>query len=225
MKILLVEDEEDLLDEIEACFKEHGHLCERAPGFPEAEDKITLYTYDMVVLDITLPGGSGLQLLEMLRKKDTEAGVLILSAKDSLSDRLKGLDLGADDYLTKPFYMEELNARINAIQRRKKFAGATILKADELEVHTQSKEVFCNGNKMNLTKKEYELLLYFIVNKKRVLSKEAIAVHLWGDNYDLASSYDIIYTHTMNLRKKIIKHAGVDYISTVYGMGYKWVEK
>lgn len=225
MKILLVEDEADLLDEIDIYFKEQGHLCEQAASFIEAEDKVSLYAYDVVVLDVTLPGGNGLKILELLRERDKDVGVLILSARDSLQDRLKGLDLGADDYLTKPFFMEELNARVNAIVRRKVFSGSSVLKVESLEIHTQSKEVFCRGQKLNLTKKEYELLLFFIVNRKRVLSKEAIAVHLWGDNYDLASSYDIIYTHTMNLRKKVSKCAGEDYIETVYGMGYKWVNK
>ena len=225
MKLLLVEDEIDLLDEMEAYFKEQGHLCERAADFNQAEDKITLYSYDMVILDITLPGGTGLQLLEILKKKKGEEGILILSARDSLKDRLAGLDMGADDYLTKPFYMEELNARVNAIQRRKFYSGSSIVKSGALEIHTQLKEVFCKGDKISLTKKEYELLLYFVVNKKRVVSKESIATHLWGDNYDMAASYDIIYTHTMNLRKKIIKASGDDYLETVYGMGYKWVEK
>lgn len=225
MKLLLVEDEVDLLDEMEGYFKEQGHLVERAADFVQAEDKVALYSYDMVILDITLPGGTGLQLLEMLKAKSGEEGVLILSAKDSLKDRLAGLDLGADDYLTKPFYMEELNARINAIQRRKVFSGSSLVKAGALEINTQSKEVYCAGTKISLTKKEYELLLYFIVNRKRVVSKESIAIHLWGDNYDMSTSYDIIYTHIMNMRKKIIKHTGEDYVETVYGMGYKWTEK
>ncbi|MBN9297553.1 MAG: response regulator transcription factor [Filimonas sp.] len=225
MKLLLVEDEIDLLDEMDAYFSEQGHLCERAIDFVQAEDKLALYSYDVVILDITLPGGSGLQLLEILKNKSAEAGVLILSARDSLKDRLTGLDLGADDYLTKPFFMEELNARINAIQRRKSFSGSALIKAGDLEINTQAKEVYCHGEKIALTKKEYELLLYFIINKKRVVSKESIAIHLWGDNYDLAASYDIIYTHTMNLRKKISKNTGEDYIETVYGMGYKWIKK
>ncbi|BAV05350.1 DNA-binding response regulator, OmpR family, contains REC and winged-helix (wHTH) domain [Filimonas lacunae] len=225
MKLLLVEDEPALLDELETYLGEQGHLCERAATFHEAEDKILLYHYDMVILDITLPGGSGLSILKLLKDKDLQAGVLILSAKDSLTDKLAGLELGADDYLTKPFYMEELNARINAFQRRTSFSGSNIITADALQIDTQAKEVTCNGRKINLTKKEYELLLYFLVNRKRVVSKESIAAHLWGDNYDMTGSYDIIYTHTMNLRKKISKFTGEDYIETVYGMGYKWIDR
>lgn len=225
MKMLIIEDEQELLNELESYLQEQGHLCETASTFAEAEDKIMLFRYDMVILDITLPGGSGLTLLELLKKNDKEAGVLILSAKDSLRDKLTGLNLGADDYLTKPFFMEELHARINAFQRRNLFAGSHIMMADDLEIDTLAKTVTCKGKPINLTKKEYELLLYFLVNRKRVLSKESIAAHLWGDNYDMTGSYDIIYMHTMNLRKKISKHTGTDYIQTVYGMGYKWIEQ
>lgn len=223
MKLLLIEDEPLLLDEMDSYLTEQGYRCEKATNYKEGEEKITLYTYDVVVLDITLPGGNGLALLKLLKDQFKDAGVLIVSAKDSLSDKLSGLELGADDYITKPFHLEELNARINALMRRRSFSGNNRMKIDELIIDTAAQEVQWKDNIISLTKKEYELLLYFIVNKNRVVSKQSIAEHLWGDHYDMADNYDTVYVHTMNLRKKITTHSGTDYIKTVYGMGYKFV--
>lgn len=224
MKLLLVEDEPMLLEEMENYLSERGYLCERATTFEEGEDKISLYEYDAIVLDITLPGGTGLQLLDLLKKQHKDAGILIVSAKDSLTDKLTGLELGADDYLTKPFHLEELNARVNAILRRKSFGGHAKIEIDELVVDTNAQEVKVENELISLTKKEYQLLLYFILNKNRVVSKQSIAEHLWGDHYDMADNYDIVYVHTMNLRKKISARTGKDYIKTVYGMGYKFTQ-
>jgi DNA-binding response OmpR family regulator len=224
MKLLLVEDEPMLLEEMENYLTEQGYRCERATTFEEGEDKITLYQYDAIVLDITLPGGTGLQLLELLKKQHKDSGILIVSAKDSLTDKLTGLELGADDYLTKPFHLEELNARVNALLRRKSFSGHTKIEIDELVVDTSAQEVQVKNEIINLTKKEYQLLLYFILNKNRVVSKQSIAEHLWGDHYDMADNYDTVYVHTMNLRKKISSKTGKDYIKTVYGMGYKFTQ-
>jgi DNA-binding response OmpR family regulator len=223
MKLLLVEDEPLLLEEMESYLTEQGYRCEKATNFEEGEDKITLHEYDAIVLDITLPGGSGLKLLELLKKQHKEAGVLIVSAKDSLTDKLTGLGLGADDYVTKPFHLEELNARINALLRRKSFSGHNCLEIDDLVIDTTAQVVSCKNEPINLTKKEYELLLYFIVNKNRVVSKQSIAEHLWGDHYNMADNYETVYVHTMNLRKKITAHTGTDYIKTIYGMGYKFM--
>ncbi|GAB3820490.1 hypothetical protein GCM10028895_20760 [Pontibacter rugosus] len=151
-----------------------------------------------------------------------ETGVVIVSAKNSLDDKLTGFDLGADDYLTKPFHMEELNARVNALIRRKDFKGSSSITFAEITVDTQAKEVLSDDKKITLTKKEYELLLYFIINKNRLLSQQAIAEHLWGDNYDMNDNYNFVYMHIKNLRRKLISSIGNDYIKTVYGMGYKW---
>lgn len=223
MKLLLIEDEPLLLDEMDSYLTEQGYRCEKATTFKEGEEKITLYEYDVVVLDITLPGGNGLALLELLKNRFSDAGVLIVSAKDSLSDKVAGLGLGADDYITKPFHLEELNARINALMRRRSFSGNNRMKIDMLVIDTAAQEVHWKDHLISLTKKEYELLLYFIVNKNRVVSKQSIAEHLWGDHYDMADNYDTVYVHTMNLRKKITAHSGTDYIKTVYGMGYKFM--
>ncbi|WP_428661690.1 response regulator transcription factor [Runella sp.] len=222
MKLLLIEDEPLLMDEMEAYLTEQGYRCEKAMSFEAAEDKIALYEYDVIILDITLPGGNGLTLLQMLKKQHSEAGVLIVSAKDSLNDKLIGLNLGADDYMTKPFHLEELNARVNALVRRKSFKGNAQIIVDDLIIDPVAKTVFYRETLVNFTKKEYELLLYFIVNRNRVVSRQSIAEHLWGDHYDIADNFDTVYVHTMNLRKKIAVHTGIDYIKTVYGMGYKF---
>lgn len=223
MKLLIIEDEPLLLEEMERYLAEQGYRCEKAVNFEEGEDRLILYEYDMIVLDITLPDGNGLKLLELLKKRRKEAGVLIVSAKDSLSDKLTGLGMGADDYITKPFHLEELNARISAILRRKKFNGHNLIEIDDLVIDSDAQELRWKGDLITLTKKEYELFLYFVVNKNRVVSKQSIAEHLWGDKYDMGDNYDAVYVHTMNLRKKITQHTGNDYIKTVYGMGYKFL--
>lgn len=223
MKLLLIEDEPLLLDEMDNYLTEQGYRCEKATNYTEGEERISLHEYDVIVLDITLPGGNGLALLKLLKDQFKDAGVLIVSARDSLSDKVTGLGLGADDYITKPFHLEELNARINALMRRRSFSGNNRIKIDELIIDTNAQEVHWKSQIIPLTKKEYELLHYFIVNKNRVVSKQSIAEHLWGDHYDMADNYDTVYVHTMNLRKKITAHSGTDYIKTVYGMGYKFM--
>lgn len=225
MKLLIIEDELLLQEEIRRFLADQGYICETASAFSDGEDKISLFHYDVVILDITLPGGSGIDLLKQLKLKNSTTGVLILSAKDSLPDKLAGLNLGADDYITKPFYMEELNARVNAIVRRRMFKGSNVIRVDKMEINTDARTVQYLQNEIVLTKKEFELLVFFVVNKNRVVSKQSILAHLWGDAYDGTDNLDTIYVHTMNLRKKLMAKTGTDYIKTVYGMGYKWVQK
>ena len=222
MKLLLVEDEPFLLDEMETYLTEQGYRCEKATTFEEGQEKLHLYEYDLVVLDITLPGGNGLHLLQILKSEHKNSGVLIVSAKNSLRDKVDGLQMGADDYITKPFHMEELNARIFALLRRRSFEGENEIRFDQLVINLTAKTVVYGNEPILLTKKEYELLLYFIVNKNRVVSRQSIAEHLWGDHYDMADNYDTVYVHTKNLRKKLASHMNVDYIKTIHGMGYKW---
>ncbi|MFA9392509.1 MAG: response regulator transcription factor [Prolixibacteraceae bacterium] len=224
MKLLIVEDELDLLSEIENYFLQEGYLCETATEFNSASEKLEIYSYDLVIVDITLPGGSGLELIRQLKKLNTSTGILVLSAKNSLDDKLTGLDLGADDYLTKPFHFAELNARVKSILRRRKFEGSEKLIFNEIEIDHSSSSVKVNDIPVILTKKEFELFLFFITNKNRLLTKESIAEHLWGDNIDLADNFDFIYTHINNLRKKIAAANGTDYLKTVYGMGYKYTD-
>ncbi len=226
MKLLLVEDEIDLQESIVTYLQSGGFAIETASTYLEGEDKVSIYNYDCLIIDITLPGGSGLDLIRLLKQKDTEAGVIIISAKNSLDDKLTGLDMGADDYLTKPFHLSELNARIKSIIRRRNFKGGNTLDYNEIQITFDSRRVSVLNKEVVLTKKEYDLLLYFITNQSKVLDKEAIAEHLWGDNMSLmADSYDFIYTHIKNLRKKLIDAGSQDYIHTVYGIGYQFGER
>ncbi len=224
MKLLIVEDEIELLNTITGYLEKEDFVCETAPNFFEAEDKLISYKYDVIILDINLPDGNGLDLLKFIKEKSPETGVLIVSAKDSLDDRLKGLDLGADDYITKPFHLAELNSRVNSLLRRRKFEGNNNIVFKEIEIDTEAKQGIVNEVTLDLTKKEYFLLLYFITNKNRVLTKEAIAEHLWGDNIDMVDNFDFIYTHMRNLRKKLKISGANDYLQTIYGLGYKFGE-
>lgn len=226
MKILLIEDEPDLLESVSNNLKKQGYICELAPNVTQANEKLQNFSYDFVLLDITLPDGSGLDLIRTIKEHQSEeTRILIISAKASLDDKLSGLDLGADDYITKPFHMAELMSRINAIVRRTSFAGKNEVSFKEIRVDMTACEVWVKDNMVNLTRKEYELLLYFIVNKNRLITKEALAEHLWGDHMEMANNFDFVYTHVKNLRKKILSARGEDYLKTVYGMGYKFTEQ
>lgn len=222
MKILIVEDEKVLADSIADFLAKEGYLCEKALTYSKASEKINLYVYDCILVDITLPDGNGLKIIEELKKLKSTAGIIIVSAKNAIDDRITGLDIGADDYLTKPFHLSELNARVKSIIRRRQFNGNNEIVFNEIKINPDSKTVLVHNKPVNLTRKEYDLLLFFISNKNRVLPKEAIAEHLWGDNMDIADSFDFIYTHMKNLRKKIVELGAKDYIQTIYGMGYKF---
>ncbi|WP_342648553.1 response regulator transcription factor [Mucilaginibacter sp. CSA2-8R] len=224
MKLLVIEDEGGLRESIESYFAEDGNVCESAIDFNSAMHKVNLYRYDCIILDITLPDGSGLDILRHLKEQEHNEGILIVSAKNSLDDRLTGLDLGADDYLTKPFHLSELKARVAAIVRRKSFDGSRRLKHREIDIDLAGKEVKVENVNIKLTPKEYSLLLYFLANKGKVVSKNAIAEHLWGDSIDLADNFDFLYSHIKNLRKKMVEAGGKDYIQAAYGMGYKFTD-
>ncbi|MDQ2719562.1 MAG: response regulator transcription factor [Bacteroidota bacterium] len=220
MKILIIEDEKALSESIADYLTSQEYTCDIAADYVSAIHKTEYNNYDCILLDIGLPGGSGLKILELLKQDKKLDGVLIISAKNSLDDKIKGLNLGADDYLPKPFHLSELNARIAAIIRRKNFEGNSVIEFHNLKIDTQTKTVTVNQFAVELTKKEYELLLYFVSNKKRLISKEAIAEHLWGN--DMSGNFDFIYTHIKNLRKKLMDAGDADYIKSVYGMGYKF---
>jgi DNA-binding response OmpR family regulator len=222
MKVLVIEDEKELSESICTYLTNEQFICERALDFSAAIEKISLHDYACIVLDVNLPGGSGLEILNELQKENKMDGVLIISARNSLEDKVFALKAGADDYLTKPFHLPELSARVAAIIRRKSFEGKNQLTLNELTLDLAEKTVRIHGRLIELTRKEYELLLYFIGNKNRVIAKNAIAEHLWGDNMDLADNYDFIYTHIKNLRKKLIQSGCADYIKSLYGMGYKF---
>jgi len=175
------------------------------------------------LLDIGLPDGEGFTLLEHLKASGKNESVLIISARNSLDNKIKGLNLGADDYLTKPFHLAELKARIAAIFRRRAFNTTNVLNYDLININLMAREVSVNSIGIILTRKEYDMLLYFIANKGKVISKNAIAEHLWGDEIDLIDSFDFIYTHIKNIRKKLMEAAHKDYIKSVYGVGYKFL--
>jgi len=224
MKLLIVEDEKELLSNMVPYLSAGDTVCETAATYGEAQDKILSYSYDIVILDIMLPDGDGFSALKLLKSTKPETGVLIVSAKNALDDRISGLEMGADDYLTKPFHLPELNARLKAIYRRRKFQGQQKINFGDIDIDPDTHDVFVKRQPLMLTLKEYELLLFLIANKNRVLTKQIIAEHLWGDNVDLLDSYDFVYQHIKNLRKKITTAGGDDYINTIYGLGYKFTD-
>lgn len=225
MKILIIEDEPALQQSIQQYLQQQGHLCETAKNFSSAIDKVDFYDYDCVVVDIGLPDGNGLDIVKELKEIESKAGIIIISAKNALEDKIKGLELGSDDYLTKPFHLSELNARINAILRRNKFGGNKQIRFAEISLFPEDRTVSVHDSPVQLTDKEYQLLEYFITNQRRVITKSAIAEHVWGDEYDQVSNYDFIYTHIKNLRKKLIDANSEDYIKTVYGTGYRFTDQ
>jgi len=223
MKLLIVEDEKELANSIKEYLSQDNYLCETVGTFDEALKKLELYHYDCSVVDIMLPDGNGLQLVKYLKDNHSNTGIIIASAKNALDDRIKGLELGADDYLTKPFHLSELSARIKSIIRRRNFNGENMMVLEDIKIQLEEREVYVNNTKIDLTGKEYVLLLYFMSNKNRVLTREAIAENLVGDQADMMASFNFIYTHIKNLRKKIIQAGGKDRIKTIYSIGYKFV--
>jgi DNA-binding response OmpR family regulator len=222
MKILLIEDEPDLLHLMQRYLKKEGYLCEEANTFKEGYRKINNFEYDCAIIDLNLPGGDGIKLVEILRNENTQTGIIIISARDTIEDRIKGLNIGADDYLTKPFNLPELNARIKAIMRRKTNQFDQKLDFGNLVINLDERKVTAYNKILQLTKKEYNILLFLARNKNRVVTKDSIAEHLWGDYMDNAVSFDFIYAHVKNLRKKLVEHQCGDYLRTVYGIGYKF---
>ena len=225
MKLLIVEDNIQLANDMQQFLIDNGFVVEIAVTFKEASEKIFIYQYDLVIVDLGLPDGDGLDLIREIKEKNTDTSILILTAKDAIADKVKGLDLGADDYMTKPFHKAELNARVRSVLRRNKFNRSNILKINGLKIDFLASQAYVNDTPLDLTKKEYDLLLYFMQNPKRILTKESIAEHLWGDHIDQADSYDFIYNHIKNLRKKIVNAGGKNYIKAMYGMGYKFLDQ
>lgn len=222
MKLLLIEDNQELASDVSNALKDQKINIEHVETLVEAKEKIGVYEYDILIVDLGLPDGNGLDIVSLIKQVDPNSGVLIVTARDSVDDKVLGLELGADDYITKPFHMAELIARVRSLFRRKKFKGSNTIEIEELKVDILSKTVSIHDKAIDLTKKEYDLLIYFLYNKDKMLTKENIAEHLWGDHIDQADSFDFIYSHIKNLRKKLQKNEGVDRIKSVYGMGYKF---
>lgn len=222
MKILIVEDESELAADLSGYLSGQDYRCELAADYDQAIEKITSYTYDCILLDLMIPGGDGLQVLELLKRENRNDGVIIISAKSALDDKIKGLQIGADDYLSKPFHLSELAARVYSVIRRKQFDNSNTVQHDELTVDLLAKTVEIKGVSVNLTKKEFELLLLFLGNKQKVISKNALAEHLSGDIADMFDNHDFVYAHVKNLKRKLAEAGGGNYLKTVYGTGYKW---
>ena len=222
MKVLIIEDERILAEGITNHLLKEGYVCETVHSYTAAAEKIHLYEYDCIVVDINLPDGIGFDLIDALKKAKSTAGIIVISARNSVEDRIKSLDLGSDDYLTKPFHLSELNARIKSIMRRRNFGGVNEIDFEEIKINYNSRQVFVNAKEVVLSKKEYDLLMYFVSNKDIALTKASMAEHLWGDNMDASDSFDILYSHVKNLRKKLTEQGAHDYIQTIYGIGYKF---
>jgi DNA-binding response OmpR family regulator len=222
MKILIVEDESEIAAGIKGYFKSNGVHCEIAGSYDTAWERINMYSYDCVLLDLMLPDGDGFDILRELKRHNKTEGVIIISAKESLDTRLEGFNLGADDYITKPFHLSELLVRLQALIRRKNFKGSNTIQFNEILIDILAKTVKVNNVKLDITRKEIDLLLYLIGNENKVLSKSAIAEHLSGDMADMLDNHDFVYAHIKNLKKKLSGAGSSDYIKTVYGLGYKW---
>jgi DNA-binding response OmpR family regulator len=222
LKLLIIEDEAGLRENMNTYFNDDGNICENCSTLSSAIDKLVNYNYDCVLLDIGLPDGEGFAILDFLKKNRKDEAVLIISARNSLDDKIKGLNIGADDYLTKPFHLAELKARVASVYRRKASNSNNNLVFNEITINLPGRTVEVNGANIVFTRKEYEMLLYFIANKGKVISKNAIAEHLWGDEMDMHNNFDFIYTHIKNLRKKLIDAGCPDYLKSIYGIGYKF---
>ncbi|WP_029035638.1 response regulator transcription factor [Salinimicrobium terrae] len=221
MKILIIEDEKDMRHNMQVTLEKEGFLVEPVASYQDAISKIGVYDYDCILLDITLPDGNGLEILKLLKEKGYSDSVIIVSAKDSLDDKVKGLELGADDYLPKPFHMAELHARVKAVLRRRKLNGSKLFEVSNVTIEIDSHLVKVNHRELELNRKEFDVLFYLCTNRDRLVSKSALAEHVWGDYIDQTDNFDFIYSQIKNLRKKLSDaNAGIE-IKAVYGIGYK----
>jgi DNA-binding response OmpR family regulator len=224
-KILLVEDEKSLANDVINYLNENNYKCTHTNKLSKALDLIKINNYDAVLLDLGLPDGDGLSLISNIKNNDSSCGVIIISAKDAVDKKVEGLELGADDYLTKPFFMPELNARIKSLIRRLNFEGNNEINAGKLRVIPDQMRLVVNDKDIELTNTEFNLLLYFVSNRNRVLSKTNLAEYMSSKYYDYGFSNDVIYGHIKNLKKKIEKSGAPDYIKNVYGVGYKFISE
>lgn len=225
MKVLVIEDEKELREIIKESLEKEFYVVEMASSYKMGIEKLSGYDYDCILLDIMLPDGNGIDLLREIKSMGKADSVIIISAKDSIDDKVLGLELGADDYLTKPFHLSELLARIKSVLRRKNQQGFQSVKWNNIEIFIDERTVVVQGSTMLLNNKEFELLYYFVVNANRLVTKSSIAEHIWGDNMDEADSYDFVYSQVKNLRKKLKNHHAEVNIQSVYGMGYKLVNE
>jgi len=225
MKILVIEDEPEMMTVIKQFLQDENYIVEGACNFREGLDKIISYEYDCILLDIMLPDGNGLELLKELKNLNRSDSVIIISAKDSPDDKIKGLDIGADDYLSKPFHIAELNARVKSVIRRNKSDGRRFLESENLKINIEERLALINDKPVELNRKEFDILVFLLMNKNRIASKSAIAENIWGDYIDQANDFDFIYSQIKNLRKKLHQHGAAVDITSIYGMGYKLTKR
>ena len=224
MKLLVIEDDSSLREIMHRALTNEGYVVEVAPTFFDACDKIAGYSYDCILLDIMLPDGNGLKLLEQIKALDKNDRVIIISARDSLDDKIEGLDLGADDYLPKPFYMAELSARIKSVMRRGAGAVNKTMSAGNIVLNLQSRCVTVDGNVVALLKKEFDILLYFMQRPNHIIDKAVLAEGVWGDHIDMVDNFQFVYAQIKNLRKKLADAGASQNIKAVYGFGYKFTD-
>jgi len=222
MKLLLIEDEKELSKSIREFLGSESYIIDTSYNFEDGLYMSGMYGYDCAIVDLMLPGGTGFDLVKEIKKQQPECGIIIITARNTLDDKLSGLDLGADDYLTKPFHLAELAARIRSVIRRRKFSGSNQLILNEITIDLTGREVSVSGKVLDLTRREYDILLFFVGNQEKVLIKEAIVEHVWGDDSSAFDNFDFVYTHIKNLRKKLKEAGAADYISSVYGVGYRF---
>ncbi|MDB5060301.1 MAG: arlR [Mucilaginibacter sp.] len=222
MKILIVEDEQELAGSILTYLQKENYRCEIADSFSLAKTKLVDYQYECIIVDIGLPGGSGLELIRLVKQMKRQDGIIVISANGALDTKLIGLKLGADDYLAKPFHLSELSARLNSIIRRRHFEGADTFEFNELRINVEDKSILVHGKPVALNKKELDLLLFLVTNKNRIISKSAISEHLSQNESGYYRGYDVVYAHMKNLKKKLTEMGCHDYIKTIYGVGYKF---
>lgn len=223
MKILIVEDDNDLREITTHSLEKERYVVSQAPDYRTALQKIEDYDYDCILLDIMLPDGNGLDLLAELHALGKHTNVIILSAKDSLEDKVNGLDLGADDYLPKPFHLAELHARIKSLFRRKLREGERKLQVGNVELFPDDFRIMVQGKEIELNRKEYDILNYFMSRPGRLVNKNTLAESVWGDHIDQVDNFDFIYAQIKNLRKRLKDAGATPELKSVYGFGYKFV--
>ena len=222
MQILIVEDEDSLMESMVSYLELEGFRCEQASSYHAGLCTLDKHDYLCMLIDLNLPDGDGLELVRLAKQNQNDSGIIIISARSALEERVKGLELGADDYLVKPFHLSELVARIHSVVRRTRTQGEEILKFGMIRVIPEEKQCYVEDRPVDLTRKELDLLLYLMSNRNRVITKESIADFLWGEYGGGYGSYDFVYTHLKNLRRKIVDAGSPDYIQNIYGVGYKF---
>jgi DNA-binding response OmpR family regulator len=222
MQILIVEDESSLMESMVSYLEMEGFRCEQALDFRTAARVLDKHDYFCMLIDLNLPDGDGLDLVKLARENESESGIIIISARNAIEQRVEGLEVGADDYLVKPFHLSELVARVHSVVRRTRLKGGEVLNFGVIRVLPEERSCFVDEKQVDLTRKELDLLLYFMANRNRVVTKEGIADYLWGEYGGDYGSYDFVYTHLKNLRRKLLDAGCPDYVQNIYGIGYKF---